>query len=353
MAALFHDVGHLPFSHTSEDLLPKGWTHDRMTVEIILGEAMKPLWKEMKLDPEDIAKLAVGPDEADHCGLDTFTTWENILGEIIAGEAFGVDRMDYLLRDSYHSGVTYGKFDHYRLIDTLRILPRPPAGPKDIAPDSSASATAGRQTREPMLGVEKGGLHSAESLLLGRYFMFQQVYLHPIRRIYDIHLKDFLKSSLPEGQFQTDVDTHLSYTDIEVTCALRAACKDQEAPGHDHADRILSRQHFKVLYEINPYDREKNDDAVAVIAAAASDRYGEENVRVDPYTKKGGASDFPVLEKDGRIVSALAESKTLAGVPSAEAGFVFIKPDLLESAKEWLCKNRDNILETQKEEEEE
>ncbi len=46
------------------------------------------------------------------------------MSEIIVGDAFGVDRMDYLLRDSHHAGVAYGKFDHFRLIDTLRILPK-------------------------------------------------------------------------------------------------------------------------------------------------------------------------------------------------------------------------------------
>ena len=69
---------------------------------------------------EDVVKLAVGqaklPDEA-------FTDWEAVLSEIVVSDAFGVDRMDYLLRDSLHAGVGYGKFDHYRLIDSLRILP--------------------------------------------------------------------------------------------------------------------------------------------------------------------------------------------------------------------------------------
>jgi HD superfamily phosphohydrolase len=85
--------------------------------------------------------------------------------------------MDYLLRDSYHAGVEYGKFDHHRLINTLRILPLTYA-----------------DTDEPALGLESGGLESSEGLMVARYFMYKQVYLHPIRRVYDIHLIDFLKS---------------------------------------------------------------------------------------------------------------------------------------------------------------
>ena len=49
MAALCHDVGHLPFSHAAEgELLPEGWDHERMTKEIINGDEMKAIWNSMK-----------------------------------------------------------------------------------------------------------------------------------------------------------------------------------------------------------------------------------------------------------------------------------------------------------------
>lgn len=126
MAALCHDLGHLPFSHAAEkQLLPKGWTHERLTREFVSSPEMQDLWSTMTppLRPDDIVKLALGKKEAPD--LD-FSDWETILSEIIVGDAFGVDRIDYLLRDAYHSGVAYGKFDHYRLIDTLRILQASP-----------------------------------------------------------------------------------------------------------------------------------------------------------------------------------------------------------------------------------
>lgn len=174
MAALCHDLGHLPFSHAAEnELLPDGWDHERFTVELIRSDEMKKIWSRMKLDCEDVAKLAVGPE---HYKESRFDDLEAILSEIIVSDAFGVDRMDYLLRDSHHIGVAYGRFDHYRLIDTLRILPK-------ASDDNLGSQELG-------LGIEVGGLHSAEALLLARYFMFSQVYCHHVRRIYDIHLKE-------------------------------------------------------------------------------------------------------------------------------------------------------------------
>ena len=157
MAALCHDVGHLPFSHAAEkELLPDGWDHERISREIIDSEEMRSIWSSMRptLVPEDIIKLAIGQNKAPD--LD-FSVWESILSEIIVGDAFGVDRMDYLLRDSHHTGVAYGRFDHYRLIDTLRILAMPTA-------DGAA------EFGEPALGLEDGGLQLYRTRFLGHTF---------------------------------------------------------------------------------------------------------------------------------------------------------------------------------------
>lgn len=123
MAALCHDIGHLPFSHAAEaELLPANYDHERLTKELIYSEEMRQIWNSMTppLRADDIVKLAVGAKKAFPLQL---STWEAILSEIIVGDAFGADRMDYLLRDSYHAGVQYGTFDQHRLINTLRILP--------------------------------------------------------------------------------------------------------------------------------------------------------------------------------------------------------------------------------------
>jgi uncharacterized protein len=332
MAALCHDVGHLPFSHAAEkDLLPEGWDHERMTREIILSEEMKAIWEGVTppLRPLDVVKLAIGPKEAPDL---EFTNWEALLSEIIVGDAFGVDRMDYLLRDSCHAGVAYGKFDHYRLIDTLRILPPPPMG------------NEGAGSTEPHLGVEEGGLHSAEALLLARYFMYLQVYFHPVRRIYDIHLKDFLKDWLEGGKFSIEVEKHLDVTDNEVMYELRRACKNVAVAGHEHAARIIGRKHFKVLYSRNPNDIAINPEARKAVYAAAKEKFGEEKVREDQYPPKGGISSFPVQNRDGRVVDSLSISQTLPNLPLGSVDFVFIAPELREEAASWLEKHRQEII---------
>jgi len=119
LAALCHDIGHLPFSHAAEhDLLPPGWNHERLTFDLINSREMRDIFQTSvpPVNPDHVAKIAIGPKKLSEFAPDvTFTVWETLLSEIIVGDAFGVDRIDYLLRDAYHAGVVYGRFDHHRL----------------------------------------------------------------------------------------------------------------------------------------------------------------------------------------------------------------------------------------------
>ena len=330
MAALCHDVGHLPFSHAAEkQLLPSGWDHERLTRAIISSDEMKAIWSAITppLRPDDIVKLAVGPKKAKDL---RFSEWEAILSEIIVGDAFGVDRMDYLLRDSHHTGVAYGRFDHYRLVDTLRVLPVTPiedTGPKEAA-----------------LGIEEGGIQSAEALMLARYFMYSQVYFHPIRRIYDLHLMDFLTEWLPGGAFPIDVDQHLRCTDNEVTAALLTAASNPGNAGHVHARRIVGREHFKVLYARNPNDVKINPEAGNAVLQALSRQFGVEHFRHDRYHQSTGPPEFPVRLRDGQVVSSLDASATLNQVPVVSVDHIFAERSVLSKGNEWLKANRAKII---------
>ena len=327
MAALFHDVGHLPFSHAAEaELLPDNWDHERLTKDVLCSEEMEGLWQEQITPPlrsSDIIKLAVGPKKL----KEEFSDWEAILAEIIVGDAFGADRIDYLLRDSHHAGVAYGRFDHYRLIDTLRILPARQHG-----------------SEEPVLGVDEGGLQSAEALLMARYFMYTQVYFHPVRRVYDIHLKDFLKDWLDDGRFPTAIEDHLRLTDNEVTAALLNAARDLGSNGHNHARRILDRDHYRLLYKRNPVDIEINPEAARAMFKATCEKFDPNLIRLDQWRQKDSNVDFPVHSKDSRIVSSLAMSESLVHLPTIAVDYIFADSSILEEAEAWLEEERDEII---------
>ena len=239
--------------------------------------------------------------------------------------------MDYLLRDSHHIGVAYGRFDHYRLIDSLRILYDP-------------------ETDLPKLGIEEGGLHSAEALLLARYFMYTQVYFHSIRRIYDIHLQDFLVDLLEGELFPTKAKEHLKLTDNEVTSALLSASLNDSGSGHLHADRIVNRKHFKLLYDRNPTDFKINPKAGGAVYKALSDKFGADKFRHDYYQQRDGGPDFPVQLRTGLIESSLDKSEVLNSIPVVSVDFVFCEREVYEKAKNWLDNNHGKIIKQDKEE---
>ncbi len=326
MAALCHDIGHLPFSHAAEEaLLPDGWNHERITKDVVQSDEMSEIWDSMvpPIMPKHVAKIAVGqekmPDER-------FSNWEVLLSEIITGEAFGVDRMDYLLRDSHHTGVGYGRFDHHRLVDTLRILP------------------AGKESDEPTLGVEVGGIHAAEALLLARYFMFKQVYLHSVRLAYDIHLEEFLKAWLPVGQFPTDCREHQQITDNDVLSSMVKAANNSSKRGHLEAKRILNREHYREVYSQRLDDKRQFENPAFTIADHCRNKFGKQKVRVKTYTQPEPVTKFPVSASDGNVMSSLEISETLQHLPAVDVGTVLVDPDIAEDTKIWLKNNRENIL---------
>jgi hypothetical protein len=223
--------------------------------------------------------------------------------------------------------VVYGRIDHYRLIDTLRVLPE-----RD------------QDGAEPKVGIEAGGLQSAEGLLLARYFMYSQVYFHPVRRIYDIHLRDFLTAWLGENQFPTDLERFLELTDNEVLVEIARAARDESHPGHEPARRITRREHFRLLYERNATDAAKNPDAGEAVYKAACRQFGGQFFRHDRKREQGSAADFPVKMRDGRIVSSVAESDVLKNLPLVNVDYVFVAPERRVEAERWLADNRDDII---------
>ena len=116
--------------------------------------------------------------------------------------------MDYLLRDSLHLGVQYGRYDLDRLVATAMAVEMRPEGSDGV---------------ECRLAVAKGGWHAAVGLILARYFMFTQVYFHKTRVAYDIHLQKALAHMLPDGVFPAPddggIDDYLEWDDWRVLAA--------------------------------------------------------------------------------------------------------------------------------------
>lgn len=325
-AALLHDVGHLPFSHAAEDLLPGGQSHEHLSGRLILSAFLDGPLAELEVDPGDVARVAVGltgPDE-DTDTAELEPGWLAALSSLITGDAFGADRIDYLLRDAYHSGATLGTFDAARLIDRLVLL----------------RGAQGRASPALTVGLHSGALQAAEALLTTRDALYEGLYFHPVRRIYDHHLGQFLRAALgtpllPQGEiggFPENLERHLSLTDNEVLSAIRVANLDALAPGHRWARRLERREHFRLLYR----SRQQPDVPLARrIAVAAREEFGPAQVIYDPVERRPGRLDFLLLDRSG-VQSAQASSRLLRELPPVSAEYVFIAPEVREQARLWL-----------------
>jgi uncharacterized protein len=324
-AALLHDVGHLPFSHAAEDLLPAGQTHEDLSGRLIVSAFLAGPLAELEVNPSDVARVAVNlnPEPAvdkDELEPDELEPgWLAALSSLITGDAFGADRIDYLLRDAYHSGATLGTFDAARLIDRLVLL----RGPQGLT-----------------VGLHSGALQAAEALLTTRDALYEGLYFHPVRRIYDHHLGQFLRAALgtpllPQGEiggFPENLERHLSLSDNEVFSAIRVANLDTPAPGHRWARRLERREHFRLLYR----SRQQQDVPLArQIAVAAREEFGPAQVVYDPVERKPGRLDFPLLGRNG-AQSAQASSRLLRELPPVSAEYVFIAPEVRDQARLWL-----------------
>jgi HD superfamily phosphohydrolase len=282
--ALLHDTGHGPFSHAAEDIFPKDavsgrhYKHEAYSATIIqhvLKEAIEdhPLNEKLGIKVEEITTLLEGKAAA---GRRLF--WR----QLIDGQ-MDADRMDYLLRDSLHTGVDYGKYDWRRLLNTIQIIEMPPR-------EEEETPLGAR------LGVTEGGVHAAEALVLARYYMFTQVYFHKTRVAYDHHIRQALKAILPNGTFPPPtpegIADYLPWNDWRILGLLA----DGQSGG-EHGDRLRERNHYREVYHTPECPTEGDRTALALIRNSLGDLVvAVESSKTSTY--KLEASDIPVVTED-------------------------------------------------------
>lgn len=324
IAGLLHDIGHLPFSHAAEDLLPDGWNHERVTAEMIRHSEIMDVLESVrpKVEPEDVVDLCWDAKKRAKVEKErSLPEWQAILSELITGNTFGADRIDYLLRDGLHAGVPYGRFGPDRLIQGLRLV---------VDPSDDTIK----------VGLDFGAIHAAESLLLARYFMYTQVYLHDVRRVYDVHLKDYLKAWLPGGRYPSDWKELLKMTDTEVISAMRLDFADKSADRHATVARVMGRQHYRTVFEAKGDDFVKGEERLLELRNRLVDSIGADSVRIDWMQPKQEVNRFPVIDDDGQVQDSTLVSHVIAQIPPVGFGFVFTAPEKVEDAKKIAKKYR-------------
>ncbi len=309
LAALCHDLGHLPFSHVAESRLLGSAGHEEWTLKIIESKYLKPVWEKARsLFPdkpimEHVGKLALGEENLKLLRPEVeFSPWERIYSQIITGDFFGSDRIDYLLRDARATGLSYGLFDYMQLIEMLTVVP-----------DEKGELT---------LGVEENGIAPCEALLLARHFMQRRVYQYPTARAYSFHMARFMKILYGDPKYVSSVENYLTMTEPEVLCALQKARQDASHPGHLDASALFDRKkrfqaihlsHVTLLKDLLSY-KEKLSIPDRQIHWELSDKKG----------LKYGLS-LPVRRKNAQITPASEFSEI--SIPASKKNWLYLAPE--------------------------
>ncbi len=271
---LLHDLGHGPFSHACEAVL--GVKHEARTHSILALPDVRAALEALEVEPAAVLALVTGTAEADP-----------VLRELVSGPNLDADRMDYLLRDAYFTGVALGTYDVEQLLASLRVL-----------------ESGGRRA----LGIDGRGMVALESFVLARYMMFATVYFHHTTRAFERVLGNVLTQLWPDPRKLDAIDEFLAWDDFRVIDAIRDLDSDEA--------RALRERHtiYRLAAEFNA---ERDLGAFTACEAALRDRFGDA-VWSDSQEQMlhrmplGGSEDAPTVrvrlmgrEVDARVASDL------------------------------------------------
>lgn len=183
-AALLHDIGHGPFSHMIERAFKKHVNHESRTVELIADPAgdIHKILSDHKIDPKAVADLI------------SHTSPDTLLIDVVSSQ-LDADRMDYLLRDSYCTGVQYGLYDAEWILNALCV-----------GRDHTITSES------PMLGLRlcldsRRAVRTVEQFILARSHMNEQVYFQRVTRgfeamlltLFELAAASASRGELPDG----------------------------------------------------------------------------------------------------------------------------------------------------------
>ncbi len=253
IVGLLHDIGHGPFSHLTEHFTKKylKLDHEQIGERMIRKSGIKEIIESGGLSFGKIMGYFRKTDRID-----------------IVGGPLGADRIDYLMRDSYYTGVAYGIVDY----DRTKSMVTPYEG---------------------RIAITEGGIPIAESLLIARYFMFTNVYYHHTKAIANKMLQRAVGSALENGEITADEMIDMNdWTLLE---------RLKEYP---LVDRIMKRNLYKRAY----YENVDSDiDAAELESELIKSGFERDDFVIHVANISKSDNDIEVVDRDGKLVGTLAE----------------------------------------------
>ncbi|OBR62554.1 hypothetical protein A7K91_02800 [Paenibacillus oryzae] len=321
-AALLHDVGHGPFSHSLEDIFDTD--HEQWTCNILLG------------DTEINAVLKkVSPDFPGQVAAVISKTYPKPIVVSLISSQMDADRMDYLLRDAYFTGVNYGTFDLERI---LRVL---------------------RPSRDRIV-VKESGMHAVEHYLMSRYQMYWQIYFHPVTRSSEIILRQIFRRaqqlnqagytfswmSTPLKQLldnSLDLQAYLKLDEALAQTAFAEWCQEEDGLLSNLCWRFLNRKLYKYVTIDHPDETWLSELAELMPSIGLDPVYHMEidypfDLPYDVYRldqkkgEKGGKAPILLLDHEGGISEISVKSdivRSITGLHQGEYRLYFPEEPLL------------------------
>jgi HD superfamily phosphohydrolase len=219
IAGLLHDIGHGPFSHLFEEVLHKReLNHEMMSTRIIQESKISDILTKHGLCVEEMSMLAIGQYENE----------KPYLNQVIAGQ-FSADVLDYLPRDSYFTGVEFGRVDIDRLVRSMNLV-------------------------DERLAVKDTALYVLEAMVIARYEMFKAVYFHRSVRAAEVMLVRAMQlgdEELGLTDFKTVQEYHQldDYTAIQRLLTLKNSKNKQSKTAYQLTKNYQDRRLLKCCYE--------------------------------------------------------------------------------------------------------
>lgn len=342
IAALLHDLGHGPFSHTFEGVQKARGAakrHEKWTAEIVRkGPGIAPLLTAYRSDHrdddrlgEDVAAMLEAEDPID-------------LYHAVVSSSFDADRLDYLRRDRLMTGTQAGAIDFDWLLEHVRV--------RDVAVEAADPDDDAEPTRVKTFCLDEKALPAAEQFLLSRYTLHEQVYFHKttrsvehliarlLGRVAELAKADAmvahqagLNAEHPVWQFfmaaEPTLSSYLALDDVVLMAALQPMALATDPLVADLAQRLRTRDLYKTL-DVRRFGHDEGQQkrAERLIDQAVKEGsfsgavHKDQGAKVGIYTQIGGDDErmhkkLHIVDSRGpreitgfsRMIAELAEPK--------------------------------------------